>query len=398
MVSSSNVGLLHEPRGERGEGVAALPARGDASRAATGGLSGGGGIFKKRSRRLKSADLASPVGEGHPPRFGRRRLAETGSQAPSRASWPSLSSPGTPLRVSTQRTAWHFFFGLLLRNHGPSCFEVRDEVPLSEEPPRIDYLLLRKTASLSPDDPGETLLRLWPLLPLLSIVELKTIGRPYRAGNLDRLWSYVHAYYADESRRPEQRADLCAVLVVPNRTPTLDADLHAMGLSWEDLDGGYARVAGGLFVLYAVEIDVVMEHQGEDLVRCFGHGEQLRTDRAQRFWAELVGTVEANMDVRKLEGYEEVLQRFVKTLPPEQRLAGLAPEQRLAGLAPEQRLAGLAPEQRLAGLAPEQRLAGLAPEQIVLGLPDAMLRTLSAEFLATLSESARAAIRQRLGR
>jgi hypothetical protein len=190
----------------------------------------------------------------------------------------------------------------------------------------------------------------------------------------------VHAYHADESRRPGHRADLCAVLVVPNRTPTLDADLSAMGLTWEDLSGGYARVAGGLFVMYAVEIDVVMEQQGEDLVGWFGHGEQPRTVRAERFWAEMVGTVEANMDVRKLEGYEEVLQRFVKTLPPEQRLAGLAPEQRLAGLAPE------------------EILAALTPEQIVLGLPDAALRTLSAEYLATLSESARAAIRQRLGR
>ncbi len=282
--------------------------------------------------------------------------------------------------MSTQRTAWHFFFGILLRNHGPSCFEVRDEVPLSDEPPRMDYLLLRKTAALSPDDPGETLLRLWPLLPLLSIVELKTIGRPYRAGNLDRLWSYVHAYHADESRRPGQREDLCAVLVVPNRTPTLDADLSAMGLTWKDLSGGYARVAGGLFAMYAVEIDVVMEHQGEDLVGWFGHGEQPRTVRAERFWAEMVGTVEANMDVRKLEDYEEVLQRFVKTLPPEQRLAGLAPEEVLGRYAPE------------------QRLAGLAPDQIVLGLPDAALRALSAEYLATLPESARAAIRRRLGR
>ena len=291
--------------------------------------------------------------------------------------------------MSTQRTAWHFFFGILLRNHGPSCFEVRDEVPLSDEPPRMDYLLLRKTAALSPEDPGETLLRLWPLLPLLSVVELKTIGRPYRAGNLDRLWSYVHTYHADESRRPGQRGDLCAVLVVPHRTPTLDADLGAMGLTWEDLGGGYARVAGGLFALYAVEIDVVMEQQGEDLVGCFGHSEEPGTVRAQRFWAEMVGTVEANMDVRKLEGYEEVLQRFVKTLPPEQRLEGLAPEEVLARYAPKQ---------RLAGLAPSEILAELTPEQIVLGLPDAALRTLPAEYLATLSEPTRAAIRQRLGR
>lgn len=157
-------------------------------------------------------------------------------------------------------------------------------------------------------------------------------------------------------------------------------------------------MTGGLFALFAVEIDVVMEQQGEDLVGCFGHREQPRTDRAERFWSELVGTMEANMDVSKLEGYQEVLRRFVKTLPPNQRLEGLSPEERLAGLAPEQRVAGLAPEQRLAGLAPEQRVAGLAPEEIVLTLPDAALRALPADYLATLPESARALIRQRLGR
>jgi hypothetical protein len=97
----------------------------------------------------------------------------------------------------------------------------------------------------------------------------------------------------------------------------------------------------------------------------------------------------------------------LSVLPPEQRLAGLAPEQRLAGLAPEQRLAGLAPEQRLAGLAPEQRLAGLAPEQRlaglseadhVLALPDAALRALPADYLATLPADAQERIRARLGR
>jgi hypothetical protein len=101
-------------------------------------------------------------------------------------------------------------------------------------------------------------------------------------------------------------------------------------------------------------------------------------------------------------------QKFLSDLPPEQRLAGLndeviqkflsglPPEQRLAGLDPEQRLAGLDPEQRLAGLDPEQRLAGLDPEQVVLALPDAVLRGLSTEFLAALSEPVRGAIRRRL--
>jgi hypothetical protein len=44
--------------------------------------------------------------------------------------------------VGTQRTAWHFFFSILLRKCGPTWIEVRDEVPRADERPRLDYLLL----------------------------------------------------------------------------------------------------------------------------------------------------------------------------------------------------------------------------------------------------------------
>jgi hypothetical protein len=60
-------------------------------------------------------------------------------------------------------------------------------------------------------------------------------------------------------------------------------------------------------------------------------------------------------------------------------------------------LARMPPEQRLAGLAPEQRLAGLTEAQTVLALPDAMLRALSSEYLATLPRATRAAIQRRIG-
>ena len=106
------------------------------------------------------------------------------------------------------------------------------------------------------------------------------------------------------------------------------------------------------------------------------------------------------------ESFEEAMKRIMARMSPEQRLAGLAPEQRVTGLAPEQvlrvyapeqRVAGLAPEQRVAGLAPEQRLVGLTEAQAVLAMPDAVLRGLSSEYLATLPRQTRAAIQKRLG-
>jgi hypothetical protein len=59
-------------------------------------------------------------------------------------------------------------------------------------------------------------------------------------------------------------------------------------------------------------------------------------------------------------------------------------------------MARMSPERRLAGLAPEQRLAGLTEAQAVLALPDAALRGLTDEYLATLPRETRAAIRKRL--
>jgi hypothetical protein len=281
--------------------------------------------------------------------------------------------------VTAHRTAWHFFFTILLRQRGPRWIEVRDEVLLSEEPLRMDYLLLRKLLDPPAGDPGKTLCGLWQHLPRVTVAEFKSISRPYRAGNLDRLWGYTHIFCADEQNGLELRGDLGALLLVPGRTRTLDADAKAMGLAWSDLGGGYWRLTGGLFGLYVVEIDVVAERENDDLLRLFGH-EQERTLEARRFWAEQVGTKEAMMAARELEGYDEVVQKFLELI------------------APEQRLAGLAPEQRLAGLAPEQRLAGLAPEQALLALPDEVLRTFPEEYVAGLPEPTRDAIRKRLGR
>src|SRR5262245_15850874 len=136
--------------------------------------------------------------------------------------------------VGATWTAWHFFFGLLLRRRGPKGLEVRDEVPLSDEPPRLDYLLLQKLGATGPsgDDGAETLRRLWPMLPRVSVVEYKSPTHPYRGGHLDRLWGYVHIHFANQRASPRMRAgvalapgtegapdvgvreDLCAVLVV----------------------------------------------------------------------------------------------------------------------------------------------------------------------------------------
>ncbi len=271
--------------------------------------------------------------------------------------------------MGAKRIVWHVGLGRLLRRRGPQCFEIREEVPLSDEPARVDYLILRKLlASSAADDAAETLRRLWPLLPLITVLEYKSPGRSYRTGNLDRLWSYVHAYHADDAQRHARRTDLAAVLIVPARTPSLNADVAAMGLSWEDRSDGYWRVTGGLFALHVVEIDVVGPAEGDDVLHSLGNG-RLRTQEARWFWTELVGSQEAGMSVQDLEGYDELTEKFLQALPPEQVLSHYPPE---------------------------QRLAGLDHDHQALALPLDVLRALPESYFVTLSAEVQTEIRRRI--
>jgi hypothetical protein len=270
--------------------------------------------------------------------------------------------------MGTTRTAWHVLLAVLLGQRAPRRFEVRREVPLSSEPLRADYLMLRAVADT--DGAAGTLRKLWELLPKDTILEFKSVGRPYRTRNLDRLWAYLHLYYADETERLQQRGELCGALLVPARTPSLDADAKALGLTWHDLEDGYWTLTGGKFALYVAEIDVVAEAESDDLLRSLGHAGPETTEGRRWLWDQ-IGAKELNMEMHELEGYKEIVDKIAATLTPAELLAHVKPE---------------------------QRLAGLTPEQQILALSDDVLRGLSDAYLATLSAPTRAAIHARIGR
>src|SRR5262249_44414671 len=154
---------------------------------------------------------------------------------------------------------------------------------------------LRKRIEGEADDLGRMLRDLWRRLPLVAVAEFKSIGRPYRRRDLDQLWSYTHAYFRNASNDIKRRGDLCALLLVPTRTPSLDADALEMGLVWHDLSNGYWTLAGGLFQMYVVEFKVVAERRNDDLLRLLLSETKPRTEEALRAWVELMGSKEANM-------------------------------------------------------------------------------------------------------
>ena len=120
---------------------------------------------------------------------------------------------------------------------------------------------------------------------------------------------------------------------------------------------------------------------------------------------ELVGSKEAAMNMQDMEGYKELMDKMLDTLPAEQVLSHYAPEQRLADLPAEQVLSHYTPEQRLADLpaeqvlshyTPEQRLAGLDRDHQALALPIEVVRLLPEAYLRSLSPEVEAEIRRRL--
>ncbi|APR85229.1 Hypothetical protein A7982_10578 [Minicystis rosea] len=86
------------------------------------------------------------------------------------------------------------------------------------------------------------------------------------------------------------------------------------------------------------------------------------------------------MNVKDLEGYEEVLQKLLDGTPVKQRLAGIPPEERLAGIPPE------------------QVLAHMDRDHQALALPLEVLRLLPEEYFRSLSAEVQAELRRRLGR
>ena len=206
---------------------------------------------------------------------------------------------------------------------------------------------------------------------------------------------------------PLRLADLTLLLAVPSLSDTLLEEPEEMSCTLEASSSGYHQVFGCTPRLVVIDITTVAEQENDDRLRWFGRNE-VRTAEGRRWVLQhTIGGAAIMNALKELEGYEDLVRKLVENTPPdvllgfltpEQRLAGLAPEQRLAGLPPEQVAHTLTPEQRLEGLAPEQRLAGLTPEEALLALPDAILRGLSDDYIASLPPELQARLRARLGR
>lgn len=95
----------------------------------------------------------------------------------------------------------------------------------------------------------------------------------------------------------------------------------------------------------------------------------------------------------EMEGFYDWFRPLGEGLPPEILLSGLSPEEILKAA-----LARFKPEELLAGLDPAVVARSLSEADHLLALPEAALRALSPDYVATLPADVQARIRERLAR
>ena len=206
-------------------------------------------------------------------------------------------------------------------------------------------------------------------------------------------------------------------MVLPGLTPSLRDEIAHMGWTLEPLERGYARIRGVMYTTYVAFTNEIAEAEDDDYLRVFSDHE-LHTAETLSWLRHWMLEKKTMLDPKQIrpEGYDEMMQKLLESLTPEERLRGLPPEERLRGLPPEERLRGLPPEERLRGLPPEERLRGLPSderlrglppeerlrgldeEQTLLALPVNVLRHLPEDYLRSLSPAVQQVVRERIAR
>ena len=297
--------------------------------------------------------------------------------------------PGTG-RPKQRVNLWHLGFGDLLAERGSPGIRVVPEWSLPVRVRRTDFLLIRREDGQQRDHEARSLRALWPRLSDITIMELKSPGRAFRPSELIRLVACGALYHEHNRRELAGPHAITLAVVLPGLTPSLRDEIAHMRWTLEPLERGYAHILGAMYTTYVAFTNEITEAEDDDYLRVFSD-HQIRTAETISWLEHWMMEKEAMLDPKlsKPEGYDEMMQKLVDRLTPEQRLRGLSPEERLRGLPPEE---------RLRGLPPEERLRGLDDEQALLAMPVSVLRHLPEDYLRSLSPAVQQVVRERIAR
>lgn len=90
--------------------------------------------------------------------------------------------------MSTEKTAWHPPFTVLIGERGPRWVQVSGEVRVATELRLDDLIEVLAGVARDPDDRGAVLRGMWGFLTWVGLLEFKSISRPFRGGDLSGCW------------------------------------------------------------------------------------------------------------------------------------------------------------------------------------------------------------------
>lgn len=245
-------------------------------------------------------------------------------------------------KVVRSATAWHPPFYGLMTEGAPASIEIRTEIVLSQQPRRADLLLLRRNDVPRDDGEARVLRGLWPLLGAVTLAEFKGPTSGFRSHDLLRLVGYGVEYNELNMQALTGPAGLTLVLLTPAETPSLKAAIRYMDWHLERLDAGYARITGAWYTTFVAFIDEVCEAEQDDYLRLFSRHRN-QSYEAMRWLNARFLTRTTMENLRELEDYDDLVERLLSTLTPEEVLRHYKPEQLLHHL-----LRDLTPAERAA--------------------------------------------------
>jgi hypothetical protein len=267
---------------------------------------------------------------------------------------------------------WHLGFGEVLAERGSPGMKVVSEWSLPVRVRRADYLLIRRQDGQQRDQEARSLRALWPRLSDITVMELKSPGRAFRPSELLRLVICGALYHEENRRELAGPHAITLAVVLPSLTPSLRDEIAHMGWTLEPLEPGYARILGVMYTTYVAFTNEIAEAEDDDYLRVFSDHE-IRTAETTSWLRHWMLEKKTMLDPKliKPEGYDEMMQKLLESLTPEERLRGLPPE---------------------------ERLRGLDEEQALLALPVSVLRHLPEDYLRSLSLAVQQVVRERIAR
>jgi hypothetical protein len=235
-----------------------------------------------------------------------------------------------------------------------SRYRLQEEVPVGQKPLQIDLLLVQQEAGELPAGARQILAGLVEYLGEFTLLEFKSPTDALRAGDFQTLLAYALLYRAQNDPLLDPNK-LHLLVLAPQLTSPYREELRTLGVTPQPVENGIWRLQGGAVVhpTWVVETEQLagvnhpllslfspmVLHNGRatfemlqqggylDLVIHFVEGvRQLLADRKEL-------TMQRLQDEREMR---QVLQAFLASLSPRERLEGLSLEERLEGLSPEE--------------------------------------------------------------